>query len=61
MLSSNFMRVRHVTGAAAPGSTEIVIALLASGAVATLGAVAAFRVSERRAKDRGLLDLTTGS
>jgi hypothetical protein len=35
--------------------------LLATGAVATLGAVAVFRASDRRAKDRGLLDQTTGS
>ncbi|HKB27646.1 MAG TPA: hypothetical protein VKC59_01360 [Candidatus Limnocylindrales bacterium] len=36
-------------------------ALLATGAVATLGAIAVFRTSDRRAKDRGLLDQTTGS
>ena len=39
----------------------IVVALLATGAVATLAAVAVFRASDRRAKDRGLLDRTTGS
>ena len=36
-------------------------ALLATGAVATLAAIAVFRTSDRRAKDRGLLDQTTGS
>jgi ABC-2 type transport system permease protein len=51
----------QLTGAAAPGSGEIVLALLASGAVATLAAVAVFRASDRRAKDRGLFDRTTGS
>jgi ABC-2 type transport system permease protein len=51
----------QVTGAAAPSSGEIVLALLASGAVATLAAVAVFRASDRRAKDRGLFDRTTGS
>jgi ABC-2 type transport system permease protein len=50
-----------VTGRAAPAPLEIVIALLTTGAVATLGSVAVFRVSDRRAKDRGLLDQTTGS
>jgi len=51
----------QLTGAAAPGSAEIVLALLGSGAVATLAAVAVFRASDRRAKDRGLFDRTTGS
>jgi ABC-2 type transport system permease protein len=50
-----------LTGAAAPTSAEIVIALMVTGAVATLASVAVFRVSDRRAKDRGLLDRTTGS
>lgn len=50
-----------VTGRAAPGPLEIVIALLATGTVATLASVAVFRASDRRAKDRGLLDQTTGS
>lgn len=49
------------TGAAAPSATAIIVVLLATGTVATLGAVAMFRVSDRRAKDRGLLDQTTGS
>jgi len=35
--------------------------LLATGALVTLAATVIFRASERRAKDRGLLDQTTGS
>ena len=50
-----------LTGAASPDPVLIVAALLATGAVATLAALAVFRVSDRRAKDRGLLDRTTGS
>jgi ABC-2 type transport system permease protein len=50
-----------VTGRLAPTSGEIVVALLLTGAVATLAAMLVFRASERRAKDRGLLDQTTGS
>jgi ABC-2 type transport system permease protein len=49
------------TGTAAPGSETIVVALLATGALVTLAATGVFRVSERRAKERGLLDRTTGS
>jgi ABC-2 type transport system permease protein len=51
----------ELTGAVSPSPAEIVVVLLATGAVATLGAVAVFRVSDRRAKDRGLFDQTTGS
>jgi ABC-2 type transport system permease protein len=50
-----------VFGHAAPTAPEIVLALLATGAVSTLASVAVFRFSERRAKDRGLFDQTTGS
>ena len=50
-----------VTGYAAPDATTILIALFLTGAVSTLGATAIFRLSERRARDRGLLDQTTGS
>jgi len=50
-----------LTGSLVPTSAEIVAALLVTGAVATLASVAVFRVSDRRAKDRGLLDRTTGS
>ena len=51
----------QLTGAAEPGSGTIVLVLLATGAVATLAAVVVFRASDRRAKDRGLFDQTTGS
>ena len=51
----------ELTGAAEPGPLTIAVVLLATGAVATLAAVAVFRASDRRAKDRGLLDQTTGS
>jgi ABC-2 type transport system permease protein len=50
-----------LTGAAGPASAQIVLALLVTGAVATLAAAVVFRASDRRAKDRGLLDQTTGS
>ena len=50
-----------VAGTVAPDPTVIVVALLATGALVTLAATGVFRVSERRAKDRGLLDQTTGS
>ncbi len=50
-----------VAGGPSPTGLEIVVALLATGTVATLGAIAVFRASDRRAKDRGLLDQTTGS
>jgi hypothetical protein len=52
---------RQLTGMPSPSSAEIVLVLLGTGAVATLAAVAVFRASDRRAKDRGLLDQTTGS
>ncbi len=51
----------QLSGAPAPDPLTIVLVLLATGAVATLASVAVFRVSDRRAKDRGLLDQTTGS
>jgi ABC-type polysaccharide/polyol phosphate export permease len=51
----------QATGNAAPDPVTIVLALSVSGAVATLAALAVFRASDRRAKDRGLLDRTTGS
>lgn len=51
----------QLTGGSSPDPLTIVLALSATGAVATLAAVAVFRVSDRRAKDRGLLDQTTGS
>jgi ABC-2 type transport system permease protein len=48
-------------GHAQPSSIEIVLALLVTGTIATLGAVAVFRLSDRRAKRAGLYDRTTGS
>ena len=50
-----------VTGEAAPSSAETLGLLLLTGAVVTLAAAVVFRFSNRRAKDRGLLDVTTGS
>jgi ABC-2 type transport system permease protein len=50
-----------LTGLERPDALTILGALLATGAVATLAAIAVFRTSDRRAKDRGLLDQTTGS
>jgi ABC-2 type transport system permease protein len=50
-----------LTGRAQPGSAEILLALLATGGLVTLAAALVFRGSEHRAKDRGLLDQTTGS
>jgi ABC-2 type transport system permease protein len=50
-----------LTGSPAPDPLTIVISLLATGALVTLAATAVFRASERRAKERGLLDRTTGS
>ncbi len=48
-------------GSVSPDTTTIVVALLATGGLVTLAATGIFRLSERRAKDRGLLDRTTGS
>jgi ABC-2 type transport system permease protein len=50
-----------VTGSAAPDAMTVVVALSATGALITLAATAIFRSSERRARDQGLLDRTTGS
>ena len=50
-----------VTGTDAPGSLVVVGALLVTGALVTLASTVGFRVSEGRAKERGLLDQTTGS
>ncbi len=50
-----------VAGHATPTTLELLAALLATGTVATLASIVAFRASDRRAKDRGLLDQTTGS
>jgi ABC-2 type transport system permease protein len=50
-----------VTGSSAPDGPTILAALCVTGALATLAAIATFRSSERRARDLGLLDRTTGS
>jgi ABC-2 type transport system permease protein len=50
-----------LTGQLTPSTAQVLIALLVTGAVVTLAAAVIFRVSSRRAKDRGLLDRTTGS
>ena len=50
-----------VTGTSSPDALTIVVALLLTGGLVTLAATGIFRTSERRAKDRGLLDRTTGS
>ena len=51
----------QLTGLGAPGASHILAALAASTAVLTALAVVVFRVSERRAKQRGLFDQITGS
>jgi ABC-2 type transport system permease protein len=51
----------QIAGSAAPTPAQVVLALLVTGAMATLGAAVAFRAGDRRAKDRGLFDQTTGS
>lgn len=48
-------------GHANPTGPEIVVALLVTGAVSTLAALAIFRLSDRRARQAGLYDRTTGS
>ncbi|MFI5261390.1 MAG: ABC transporter permease [Candidatus Limnocylindrales bacterium] len=50
-----------VTGQATPDAATIVAALLVTTALVTLVSAILFRLSERRAKDRGLIDRTTGS
>jgi len=50
-----------LTGSLAPDGPTIVVALLVTGAVVTLVSAVVFRWSEHRAKDRGLIDQTTGS
>jgi ABC-2 type transport system permease protein len=50
-----------LSGTLAPTAAQIATALLVTGLVGTLAAAAAFHVSERRAKERGLLDQTSGS
>jgi ABC-2 type transport system permease protein len=50
-----------VTGSAAPDAVTVLFALFVTGALVTLATTAIFRSSERRARDLGLLDRTTGS
>jgi ABC-2 type transport system permease protein len=50
-----------IDGGAVPSAAECLLALIVTGAVATLAAAVVFRFSVRRAQERGLLDLTTGS
>ncbi len=51
----------ELTGRLRPDTGEILIALLVTGALITLASIVGFRISLHRAKDRGLLDQTTGS
>ena len=50
-----------VNGTAAPDATTVLCALFVTGSLVTLAAIAIFRSSERRARELGLLDRTTGS
>ncbi|HTS14377.1 MAG TPA: ABC transporter permease, partial [Candidatus Sulfotelmatobacter sp.] len=52
---------KALTGATAPDSATIVLALLGTTVLVTLVAAVLFRLSVGRAKDRGLIDRTTGS
>ncbi len=52
---------KQLTGSVAPDTTTTILVLLVTGALVTLAATSIFRISERRARDRGLLDRTTGS
>jgi ABC-2 type transport system permease protein len=52
---------QSVTGQVSPSNADVFVALLVTGAVITLAAAVIFRLSSRRAKERGLLDRTTGS
>jgi ABC-2 type transport system permease protein len=52
---------RVLAGRPAPDAPTIVLALLATTVLVTLVTAILFRLSERRAKDRGLIDRTTGS
>jgi ABC-2 type transport system permease protein len=52
---------QSLTGAAAPTSAEILLMLAITTSIAVALALAIFRWSERKARDRGLFDLITGS
>jgi ABC-2 type transport system permease protein len=51
----------QLAGHDAPQSVEIVAALLVTGTLVTLVAGVVFQAAQRRVKERGLIDLTTGS
>jgi ABC-2 type transport system permease protein len=51
----------QLTGRVDPTGGDVALALLVTGALVTLASIVLFRVSERRAKNAGLLDQTTGS
>lgn len=51
----------ELTGQSRPGTGEILLASVATTALVTILALIAYRWSERRAKERGLFDMTTGS
>jgi ABC-2 type transport system permease protein len=51
----------QLAGHPVPTPLETCLSLLATGALVTLAATGVFRWSERRARERGLLDQTTGS
>ncbi len=51
----------ELTGREAPDTPALLLALLGTTLLVTLAAAVAFRVSEHRAKDRGLIDQTSGS
>lgn len=50
-----------LAGPLPPDAGQTILALLATASLAVLTAMIVFRASDRRAKDRGLLDQTTGS
>lgn len=50
-----------ITGHAHPSTIEIGLALLVTGGLVTLAALLVFRWSDRRAKQAGLYDMTSGS
>jgi ABC-2 type transport system permease protein len=52
---------QQLSGQLNPNDLQVVLALLATGAVVTLASAILFRAGEARAKDRGLIDRTTGS
>ena len=53
--------LQGLIGRSAPDPAMVVVCLLGTTVLVTLAAAVAFRYSERRAKDRGLIDQTTGS